>query len=251
MSELAISSRSTFAQFQDEFGALLARDSGTASGALERALQVHRNTAARAAIDALAANFPVVEALLGSEMFEALGREHVLASPPSDPQLCFYGGDLGSFLARHPALADLAYVAEVAALEQLVIESLFAADARPADGAALAQQLDLERPLKLHPALRWQRFESPAASIWLAHQPGTDASLDQIDWAPELALVTRPAGAVEVRMVPGPAEAFLDASAAGRPLGAAAALVAGDVAPLFAELVEAGSFLSPNEGIAL
>jgi hypothetical protein len=232
-----------FAQFQDDFGRALAGGSVIADARIARALAVHRNTSHKAAIDALAANYPVVAALIGDEAFAGVARDYLAAHPPVDPRLCFYGDAFAGFIAAHPALVELPYLGDVAMVERLVVEALFAADAAALDGAAIGARLDGSGPIAPHPAARWAALASPTASIWLAHQP--DAAADaivQIEWAPETVLVTRPDDAVIVTIVAPGAAPFLDACAAGQPIGEAAAVAGDDLAGLFATLITTGAF---------
>ena len=59
--------------FQRQFGDALVNSGGAdirvLDVALARALAVHRNTVAKAAQDALAANYPILRALCGAEVF--------------------------------------------------------------------------------------------------------------------------------------------------------------------------------------
>ena len=234
------------ATFQRAFGAALADGEMSAwnDRALERALRIHRNTACKAAQDALADNYPVVRALTGASPFAACAAAFVQSRPPANSRLCVYGDGFDVFLAAYAPFAELTYLRDVAWLERLVVESLFAADAVALDGKAMAGGLDLERALPLHPATRFGGFDSPVVDIWRAHQEDANAdSLDALDWRPGAALVTRPSGAVQVTAIERPALAFLQACAAGRPLGEAAlAAAAGDLPTLFSTLIAAGAF---------
>ena len=228
--------------FQARFGLALAGRSPVTDPRMAQALAVHRNTATKAAADALSANYPVVAALVGELSFAGLAADYVETFPPSDPRLCFYGDGFDRFIAEHPALADLSYLAEVARLERHVVEALFAADCIPLDGARIGQALDLDATLALHPAARWSRFAFPVASIWHAHQPdAAPDALDRLEWQAETVLVTRPDDVVLVTVLPDGGADFLDACRAGRTLGEAA-MVDGDLAGLFAALIDAGTF---------
>ena len=99
--------------------------------ALERALTVHRNTVVKAACDALAANYPVVRNLCGDESFFGLAAGYVGHRPPAEPRLNTYGEGFEADLRSHAALQNSPYVADVAAVERLVTEALFAPDAIP------------------------------------------------------------------------------------------------------------------------
>lgn len=229
------------AAFQQDFGAALAGRVGVVDARLARALRVHRNTAAKAAQDALAHNHPVVRALVGDEAFASAAALFADRHPPREPRLCVYGEGFATFLAAYPPFAGLRYLPDLARLERLVIEALFAADADPRDAAAMI--LDLGAPARLHPAVRVAAFASPAASIWLAHQPeAAPDALARIAWTHEAVLVTRPYAAIRVAAIPPAARAFLTAAAAGASLGAAAAGVGDELPAIFATLITAGTF---------
>jgi len=217
-----------------------------ADPALARALAVHRNTCAKAAQEALADNHPVLRRLCGDDAFDACAAAFVQARPPREPRLCLYGLSFDAFVAAWPPFAGMDYLAEMARLERLCVEALFAADAEGLDVAALAGSLDLDQALILHPATRFARLASPAAEIWRAHQPGGDLeALDRLAWTGQGALVTRPADQLRVTAIDEAGLAFLAACAEGAPLGEAAAAAAEhnlDLAGLFSTLITAGAF---------
>jgi hypothetical protein len=90
-------------------------------------------------------------------------------------------------------------------------------------------------------------YDAPVASLWLAHQPSaTSGAIQQVEWRPEIALVTRPADRVIVRVIQPATAAFLQTCAQGAPLGEAARAahaLGGDVARIFAALIVAGAFV--------
>jgi hypothetical protein len=236
--------------FQRAFAQAMAGEGAAAAlfadPAIARALAVHRNTSAKAAQDALAANFPVVRALVGEDSFAGCAEAFLERQPPRDPRLCLYGEGLAEFIAIYPPFAEAPYIADVAALERLVTEALFAADAEPLDGAEFARALELDAPLILHPAVRFADAASPAASIWLAHQAGAPLdALESLAWAEEAVLVSRPGMSVQVAVIDAAALAFLGACQAGATVAdaalAASALDA-DVSALVANLITAGAF---------
>lgn len=230
--------------FQRDFAAALR----AATVAEPAALTIHRNTGARAAIDALAANYPVVHALFGEEPFTACAQAYLQVSPPCEPRLSHVGAGFAMFLRSYPPVQDILWIADVAALERLWLESLFSADAAILDGAALLQLgVDDETRLVLHPATRFAPFASPAVSIWHAHASEDPNALEMIEWGPETALVTRPGQAVQIDAVGPGGLAFLNAIAIGQPLvGAGAAAFDADpevdLQTLFARLMESGAF---------
>lgn len=230
--------------FQRDFAAALR----TVTVAEPAALTIHRNTGARAALDALAANYPVVHALFGDEPFTACAQAYFHVSPPCEPRLSHVGAGFATFLRGYAPVQDILWIADVAALERMWLESLFAADAPVLDGAALLQHgVDDETRLALHPATRFAHFGAPAVSIWHAHASEDPNALELIEWCPEVALVTRPGHAVDIRAMGAGALAFLMAVADGQPLvGAGAAAFDADpdvdLQTVFARLIESGAF---------
>jgi Putative DNA-binding domain len=206
----------------------------------------------KAAQDALADNYPVVRALVGEEAFAACSAGYAETNPPSDPRLCMYGEQFGAFLCGYVPFVELPWLAGVARLEWLRVEALFAADALPLDPSSATDQISVDTRLRLHPAVRMLAYDAPVASLWLAHQPSaTSEAIQQVEWRPEIALVTRPAVRVIVRVADPGTAAFLSACARGEPLGEAARAAdeaGGNVAEVFAALIAAGAFLSNQIG---
>ncbi len=230
------------AGFQAMFGAALA-GRRRSDPSLARAVAIHRNTSAKAAQTALGDNYPVVRAMVGEEAFGAVAHDFVESTPPTDPRLCLYGDGMAAFLDTYPPFADHRYLADVARVERLVIEALFAADAVARDPASFGN-LDLDAPLNLHPAVRVAQLASPAGSLWLAHQD--DAPVDALDsvlWGAESVLVTRPGNRIAVSVETPAATAFIDACANGVPLGVAAAAVGDTLPDVFARTISAGCFV--------
>ena len=154
------------------------------------ALAVYRNTVIRGAVEALRANYPVVEQIVGAEMFESVAVDFAAACPPRTPVLALYGRELPGWLGAQDWAADLPYLADVARVERLRVESLFAADAEPLTD--LGRRTDLAGlKVRLHPAARFGWLTTPGMSIWLAHQQPTAGDIAP-DWKAEGALFARP-----------------------------------------------------------
>lgn len=240
--------------FQGAFAAALRRtEPWGANGPhpeLRRALAVHRNNAARAAQEALAENYPVTRALVGGDAFSACAEAYFEGQAPRDPRLCFYGGGFSEFVASYAPFAQWPYLKDIAALEWLCTEALFAADAQAFDGGAFAAGVDRNAKLALHPATRYAAFSSPAVAIWQAHQGAVvERTLETIAWREEIALVTRPRDAVEVVTIDRAALSFLTAIAADKTVlaSASAAFEPGlDLAAMFTTLISAGAFACRN-----
>jgi len=164
-------------EFQREFAAALDRP---ASGAMA----VYRNTVIQGAVEALRSNYPVVVQILGVEMFEAVAFDFVSTCPADTPVLALYGREFADWLGHQRWIGELPYLSDVARVERLRIECLFAADREPNPSRYSAG-------LKLHPAVRFTWLSTPAMSIWLAHQQPIASDIAP-DWVPEGALFTRP-----------------------------------------------------------
>ncbi|MEI6418937.1 MAG: putative DNA-binding domain-containing protein [Sphingomonadales bacterium] len=193
---LADTAAHTPAGFEAWYAGLLLGDAVPDAPALQLALRVHANNALAAATDALASNFPVLGAMLGADAFAALALRHARAHPPTDPRLCLYGKGLDNSIAAAAELADWPWLADMARLEWLVVQALFAADppGRP-------RRLAAGDSWPLAPATRWLSSAWPIASLWQAHQPGA-AWPDDFKEAGELALISRVHGQVRVMALP-------------------------------------------------
>ena len=228
-----------------------------------RRFSVYRNNVAVSLIGALAARYPVVRAMLGEEAFRDLARAFARARKPRSPVMIAYGGGFPDFLAEAAPDAVPAGLIEVARLENAWVEAYHAEDA---DVAALAELTGLEAGriagarLALHPAARFLRFATPAASKWASRQPSSGAiarrktGVFDALWrhllpegeGAEDALITRPEADVRVRVLPPGAYDFAVRLGAGATL-AEAAEVLGDPQAFgthLVGLVEAGAFRS-------
>lgn len=200
------------ARFEAWFARLLLGEAVAAAPALRRAVAVHANTALAAACDALASNFPVLCRMLGEEAFAALALRHAMADPPADPRLCLYGRHLACSLASASELATWPWLADIARVEWLVVEALFAADP-----PTRRRRLTAGRSWPLTPATGWLLSDWPIASLWQAHQPGATWP-DDVPRHGELALITRGDGGVVVSALPPGALPLLEALRQRMPL---------------------------------
>lgn len=229
------------AGFQHQFAATIDQPIGGA-------MAVYRNTVIHGAVEALAANYPVVGQIVGEEMFEGIVLDFVTAHPPRTPVLALYGEAFAGWIEQRPWVADLPYLADVARVERLHIESLTAADGEPLTSVNEADLTTLK--LGLHPALRFNWLQTPGMSIWLAHQQTIPSRIEP-DWEHEGALFARPAPFLmhKLRIGP-PAHRILSGIRLGETVGASLAAAARlypdcDTATLFASLLNLGAFLAP------
>ena len=102
-------------------------------------LRVYRNGFLKACIEALRANYPSVDRLVGEERFPALVRPYVDAHPPRAASLVEYGEGFPKFLEDTSGTHRLAYLASFAVLDHAWSEVYFAEDAEvPAAAAGTA-----------------------------------------------------------------------------------------------------------------
>ncbi len=230
--------------FQRKFAAAI---SAPAAGRL----RVYRNTVLHGAVEALRANYPVVARLLGEDMFDSLAVDFASAQPPTSPILAIYGEGFAEWIEDQCWSLEFPYLPDVARVERIHIESLFAADAEPVHLGALAGADWDSLRLDLHPAARFDWLLSPAVTLWLAHQH------DNVPHEPEFArrseglLITRPHLSVWPLELEPAQHRMLVAIASGASVGSAALAAAethpgADIGVLFASLVNAGAFVAPS-----
>lgn len=145
-----------------------------------RGLQAYRSNAHAVAERALQAAFPVLAQLIGEEPFAMLSRALWHTHPASRGDLGQWGAQLPDFVRAAPQLADLPYLADVAAAEWHLHTAATAADGL-ADPASL-QQFLAEPPetitLVLAPGTALVASGWPVVSLLQAHAPLADP-----DWA--------------------------------------------------------------------
>ncbi|OYU68384.1 MAG: DUF2063 domain-containing protein [Burkholderiales bacterium PBB5] len=220
---------------------------------------VHRNNVLAVLVDALTANFPVVQQLVGDDFFRAMAAVFVRQQPPQPGALAHYGcrdDAWPTFIQGFAPAHAVPYLADVARLEAAWLQSLHAADAPPLTAEAglvvhAGGSLEGLR-LTVHPSLRLLHFGHAAVSLWAAHQTEGELDLAHIDpHAAEAALLLRPGWTVQVLPVPATAwaglHALLSTLQAGSTLGeaAAAALAAHadfDLTAHLGQLLRAGAF---------
>ncbi|WP_442109541.1 HvfC/BufC family peptide modification chaperone [Pseudomonas sp. NUPR-001] len=186
---------------------------------------VYRNTVLKGCVDALQANFPSVERLVGNDWFRAAAAIHAVQAPPSDARLILYGEQFAAFLEQFEPAQSLPYLADVARADRLWIEVHIAAQDSALDVEAMSrispEHLG-QQQLRPRTDVRWQWFaQQPIYSIWHSNRQAL-ALPEPLDWHGEGMLLRRQAGQVLWQPL-GQAECiFLDACAAGLPLEAAA-----------------------------
>src|SRR6267378_2459319 len=94
-------------------------------------LGIYRNAYRVRLIEALDDTYPILHAVLGDEVFVALGEAFVTAHPSVHRSIRWYGGELSEFLRQRAPYAEQPILAELALLEWTLAEVFDAADADP------------------------------------------------------------------------------------------------------------------------
>ena len=185
---------------------------------------VYRNNVVVGLVEALAAAYPAVQALVGERFFRAMAGVFVRAEPPTSPVLIHYGEGFPSFIESFEPARRLPFLPDVARLERLWLQAYHGPEAAPIPLDALARLPETalgDVRLQLHPTAGLVASRHPVASLWAANT-GHGAH-EAVDLArPETALVLRPQGGVEVHVLDQGAAAFVRALQGGQSLGAAA-----------------------------
>jgi len=242
--------------FQDAFVEALYDPEATALSMLaeQPGFTVYRNTVMKGAIDALRANFPTVERLVGSQWMVAAASIHGRQTPPSDARLLHHGGAFPAFLDEFEHARTLPYLANVARLDLLWTQCHTAVDEPGLDLnqiACLAPEQLASLQLTPRAAARWMWFaDQPAFSIWRHNREGLDMP-DDLDWQGEGALLVRRDGVVGWQPLSNGGCGFLDACAAGQPLAQAAEHASSlqpslDILDLLTRLVSADVFVATD-----
>ncbi|SPH17065.1 hypothetical protein DEA8626_00579 [Defluviimonas aquaemixtae] len=186
-----------------------------------RRFNVYRNNVTVSLTEALRQAFPVILKLVGEEFFAAMAREHLRAHPPASPLMMFYGEAMPTFLEHFPPVAHLGYLPDMARLELAVRRSYHAADAEPADPAALAALAPdalISARFELAPPVRLVRSRWPIHTIWSANMRGAPSPKATVA---EDVLIVRPEFDPDPRLLPVGAGDFVERLIAGSTVGEA------------------------------
>lgn len=242
----------SLAQFQDAFvAALYGLESPEITPLKQRpGFSVYRNTVLKGATDALLANFPTIERLVGINWFTAAAAIHARLSPPTDVQLLNYGADFPAFLDGFEHAREMPYLGNVARLDRLWTEVHCAKSEPGIDLIAIAKLSlgDLGRTcLKIRATTKWVWFsQQPAYTIWRVNREKVDLQ-SELEWRGEGALLTRNAGRVCWQAASAAVCVFLDACRDGLTLDLALAKAVEiqpslDLSDLITHLVAADAF---------
>lgn len=171
---------------------------GPGASHAEKRFIVYKNNFYSRLVDALRETFPVVVRLVGDEFFRFAAKEYAARTPPRVATLLTYGEAFAEFLAEFPPASGIPYLADVARLEFLYLESYHAPDPEWRSRDMIATGADGIRPV-LHPSARFMTSPFQVSRIWELNRG--EAPFDNVI-LPELReylLVIRPGREVEVR----------------------------------------------------
>ena len=175
--------------------ALVGQIRDTAPG-VHRRLAVYRNNVAMRFVEALTESYPAVARLVGPDFFRFSALEYAHMHPARCRALLHYGDEFPDFLAGFEPAAGVPYLADVARLEWLYIESYHAAEA----GCLRAREARDGRSMTLHPSARLMRSDFPVSRIWELNCSEAPVEGEiELPPGPEFLLVIRPEARVEVR----------------------------------------------------
>ena len=146
-------------------------------------LQIYRNNSETNLRNALRADYPVVEKLVGDVFFAYAADAHIAAAPSFSGDVGDYGKGFPGFLADFPAAASLPYLADVARLERAWVEVFLSAEAPAADLSGLQTVSDEALGsvrFGFHPAVRLLASAYPVLTIWRANQRDASEAPEEI-----------------------------------------------------------------------
>lgn len=235
-------------------------------------LRVYRNGFLRACVEALRANYPSVERLVGHERFPALARPYVETHPPCAATLVEYGEVFPRYIDDTRQVHGLDYLVSFAALDRAWTEVHFAeddsvedassegtfgdatlrshrdsppavrvraaSDARMSRAAEPATEVpgDAEALMnlcgRLSPRVRLVSLDHRVLDVWSELRHRGLERRTEIPRTPQRVLIWRSGAEMLYRDLTLPEHAFMAGVAAGRPFGEAAG-AALDVDPEF------------------
>jgi len=212
---------------------------------IKRRFSVYRNNVVSSLVSALKTAFPTVMAIVGEEFFGPMAAIFVRKHPPSSPILMLYGEKFPVFLQGFEPLASLAYLPDVARLEQMRRQVYHAADAPSLPPQAFTEipENDLNSVvLSLHPASEFTTFQNPAVSIWNWNNAEELTAKPEIPLNGEDVLVWRINNEVRMRLLSPGVEHFFKSIKQGNSLGEsiqnASAINGFDLTEAFTTLIE-------------
>lgn len=189
---------------------------------VEKRWHVYHNAYTLRLVEAIRADYPAVERIVGPGAFRSLVECYLAAFPPHSHDISRAGDGLPTFLAAGDLARELPFLPDLARFEAALARALVAADSSPQNRATLAaiEPLALsDARISLAPGAALVDSAWPLGDLWeLRDQPDAEVALQVVD-RPSRLLVHREGLAVCWRAVDRHEALFLTAAAAGVSLG--------------------------------
>jgi hypothetical protein len=184
---------------------------------------VYRNNVTVSLIEALAAAYPSLRAIMGEENFCLVSRNYIVANPPVSPLMQQYGNNFAEFLEQFPPLRKSPFLGDVARVERAWLEVFHSADAPALDLSILEKTPAEDVPdliLVRHPASNLLNSRWPIGDLfqWRFERPKSGADLS----CGQAVMITRQNHTVYVQTISRQAYEFLCALSESLTLGEAA-----------------------------
>ncbi len=214
--------------------------------------RVYRNTVYDGLVRALCDNHPTVMGVVGEDWMRACARIYAAEVWPDQPSLMAYGRTFPDWLRTFEPAKDLPYLADLARLDRLWLDSFFAPD-EPILGseafAGLTPEAMATTGVQFSRSVQIATFETAVVSLWLALRDPDGVTEDlELGAHPETILILRdPGGDVLTRCLKPGQALFLSALSQGDTLlSSADRAVACDenyqITEHFSELIRLGAF---------
>ena len=136
--------------------------------AIPERLAVYRNNIVGSLTDVMVASHPILEALVGKEFLEYMGRSFVLEHPPATGSLSEYGPGFDAYIRAFEPAQGFPYLGDVAQMEILMNLAYYAKDEdyfTREDLAAIAPEELGEQNFTLADHVRFMRSAYPVDAI--------------------------------------------------------------------------------------
>ena len=190
-------------------------------------LQIYRRHYEISLTEALKAIYPVACRLVDERFFAFAAHEFIKTSPPRRVCLHEYGESFPEFLASFPPCRALAYLPDVARLEQLINAALHSPVEEPLGAGDFMHVAPGDYPqlvFRMPASLRYLESPWPVDRIWLANREDGDGAVDLAEGGARLEIRQRGEEVVFSRM-DRPEFELRRALLGGATLGGAAAAV--------------------------
>ena len=212
---------------------------------MDARLQIYRNNTHILLSDALAANFPTVLSLVGSDFFKGLTTAFIRSHPPKSPCLYAYGNTFASYIASFSPAQELPYLSHVARLDYAINQAHHSSNALPITSDTISA-IETEKHGQIiftpHPAMALISSPYPLHDIWSMHQlkVAPDYTINLNIGAQDI-LITRPEFELKMTLIPSEELQFVQLLLIGKSLETAFPL-AHNFVTIFNLLLSNGTF---------